>query len=51
VRALAASGAVIPVVAIGPLTAAAAKEAGLVVAAEADEHDADGLVTALASLA
>jgi len=50
-RALAASGATLPVVAIGPQTAAAACDAGLEVAAEADEHDADGLVSALASLA
>ncbi len=49
-RALAAAGARIPVVAIGPQTAAAAREAGLEVVAEASTHDAEGLLAALASL-
>ena len=37
----------VPVVAIGPQTAAAARELGLDVAGEADSHDADGLVACL----
>jgi uroporphyrinogen III methyltransferase/synthase len=49
-RALAASGAPLPVVAIGPVTAAAAREVGLAVAAEASTPDVDGLLGALASL-
>jgi len=49
-RGLAATGARVPVVAIGPQTAAAAREAGLDVVAEATEHDLDGLLDALASL-
>jgi len=49
-RALATAGARIPVVAIGPQTAAAAREAGLEVVAEASTHDAEGLLAALASL-
>ncbi|MEN3342450.1 MAG: uroporphyrinogen methyltransferase / synthase [Actinomycetota bacterium] len=49
-RALAATGARIPAVAIGPQTAAAAREAGLHVAAEAATHDVDGLLAALASV-
>ena len=49
-RALAASGARIPVVAIGPQTAAEARTAGLEVAAEAATHDVDGLVEALRSV-
>ncbi len=49
-RALAASGARIPVVAIGPQTAAEARTAGLDVAAEATTHDVDGLVEALRSV-
>jgi uroporphyrinogen-III synthase len=46
-RALAATGARIPVVAIGPQTAAAAREHGLEVVAEAETHDLDGLVAAV----
>jgi len=49
-RGLAATGAHVPVVAIGPQTAAAALEAGLDVVAEATQHDLDGLLDALASL-
>jgi len=37
----------VPVVVIGPQTAGAAHELGLDVAAEADEHDLDGLLAAL----
>lgn len=40
----------VPVVVIGPQTAAAAHELGLEVAAEAADHDLDGLLTALAEL-
>jgi uroporphyrinogen-III synthase len=40
----------VPVVVIGPLTAAAARELGLDVAAEAADHDLDGLLAALAGL-
>ncbi|HET7571823.1 MAG TPA: uroporphyrinogen-III synthase [Gaiellaceae bacterium] len=46
-RALAATGARIPVVAIGPQTAVAAREHGLDVAAEAEQSDLDGLVAAV----
>jgi uroporphyrinogen-III synthase len=49
-RALAATGARMPVVAIGPQTEAAARSCGLEVAAVADEHDLDGLVDAVRSL-
>ncbi len=49
-RVLAASGAHVPVVAIGPQTEAEAKAAGLYVAAVAATHDLDGLVEALRSL-
>jgi uroporphyrinogen-III synthase len=48
-RALAATGARLPVVAIGPQTAAAARECGLAVVAEAASHDLDGLVAAVAA--
>jgi uroporphyrinogen-III synthase len=50
-RALAATGARLPVVAIGPQTASAAREAGLTVLAEAESHDLDGLVEAVAAAA
>ena len=48
-RALAAAGARMPVVAIGPQTAAEARAAGLDVVAVATTHDVDGLVEALRS--
>jgi len=48
-RAFAAAGAHLPVVAIGPQTAAAARAAGLDVVAVAATHDLDGLVEALRS--
>jgi uroporphyrinogen-III synthase len=48
-RALAATGARMPVVAIGPQTAAEARAAGLDVVAVAADHDLDGLVEALRS--
>ena len=49
-RALAATGARLPVVAIGPQTAAEAREHGLEVVAVAEAHDLDGLLDAVASL-
>ena len=49
-RALAATGARLPVVAIGPQTEAEAREHGLEVAAVADSHDLDGLVDVIQSL-
>jgi uroporphyrinogen-III synthase len=49
-RALAATGARLPVVAIGPQTASEARAAGLDVAAVAATHDLDGLVEALRSI-
>ena len=48
-RSLAAGGARIPVVAIGPQTAEEARAAGLEVAGVAATHDLDGLVEALRS--
>jgi uroporphyrinogen-III synthase len=48
-RALAATGAGPPVVAIGPQTAAEARAAGLEVVAVATTHDLEGLVEALRS--
>ena len=49
-RSLAAAGAHMPVVAIGPQTADEARTAGLYVVAVAAVHDLDGLVEALRSL-
>jgi len=49
-RALASTGARIPAVAIGPQTAAKAREAGLEVVAVAETHDLDGLLEALGSV-
>jgi uroporphyrinogen III methyltransferase / synthase len=49
-RALAATGGRVPVVAIGPQTAAEAATAGLDVIGTAVTHDLDGLVEALRSL-
>ena len=49
-RALAAAGGSMPIVAIGPQTAAEARAAGLEVAGVAAIHDLDGLVEALRSL-
>lgn len=49
-RALAATGARLPVVAIGPQTAAEARRLGFDVVAVAESHDLDGVVAALASL-
>jgi uroporphyrinogen-III synthase len=48
-RALAATGARLPVVAIGPQTASEARAAGLDVVSVAASHDLDGLVEALRS--
>ena len=48
-RALAATGARLPVVAIGPQTAAEARSVGLDVVAVAATHDLDGLLEALRS--
>ncbi len=49
-RALAATGARLPVVAIGPQTAAEARGHGLDVVAVADSHDLDGLLDVVSSL-
>jgi uroporphyrinogen-III synthase len=49
-RALAATGAQLPVVAIGPQTAAEARGHGLDVVAVAEDHDLDGLLDAVRSL-
>jgi uroporphyrinogen-III synthase len=48
-RSLAATGARLPVIAIGPQTAAEARAAGLEVLSVATTHDLDGLVEALRS--
>jgi uroporphyrinogen-III synthase len=49
-RALAATGARLPVVAIGPQTAAEAREQDLDVVAVADSHDLEGLLDVVSSL-
>jgi uroporphyrinogen-III synthase len=49
-RAFAALGARIPAVSVGPRTTAVAREAGIRVIAEAQRHDLDGLVDAVARL-
>jgi uroporphyrinogen-III synthase len=49
-RALARTGVRLPVVAIGPQTANAARSGGLEVVAEAETHDLDGLLAAVADL-
>jgi uroporphyrinogen-III synthase len=49
-RSLAGAGARVPVVAIGPQTAAEARKAGLEVIAVAAAHDLDGLLEALRSV-
>jgi uroporphyrinogen III methyltransferase/synthase len=46
-RALAATGAALPCVSIGPVTSAEAERCGLTVAREADTHDLEGLVRAV----
>jgi uroporphyrinogen-III synthase len=50
-RAFAALGADVPAVSIGPQTTAAARAVGLSVVAEAETHDLDGLVDAVARVA
>lgn len=49
-RAFAATGARVPVIAIGPQTAAAARELGLDVAGVAETHDVEGLLDVVRSL-
>src|SRR5687767_12886451 len=48
-RAFARIGAAVPAVSIGPLTTAAAQEAGLEVVREAETHDVAGLLAAIGS--
>jgi uroporphyrinogen-III synthase len=50
-RAYARTGATMPAVSIGPETTRAARAAGVEVAAEAETHDLDGLVTAITAVA
>jgi uroporphyrinogen-III synthase len=49
-RAFGALGLGIPALTIGPQTTAAAQETGVIVKAEADPHDLEGLLAAVASL-
>ncbi len=49
-RAFAATGARLPVIAIGPQTAAEARERGLDVVAVAESHDVEGLLDVVSSL-
>lgn len=49
-RAFGALGLRIPALTIGPQTTAAAQETGVIVKAEADPHDLEGLLAAVASL-
>jgi uroporphyrinogen-III synthase len=49
VRSLAATGAVLPVISIGPETSREARRLGLTVLAEAETHGTSGLVDAVAS--
>ena len=50
-RAFARLGVAVPTVSIGPLTSAAAREAGLEVVREAETHDVAGLLAAIGSAA
>ena len=50
-RAFARTGAAIPAVSIGPETTSAARAAGVEIVAEAETHDLDGLVAAVARAA